>query len=173
MVKAPPLPETQKDNFLKVPPTPAPAATPPPSPPSPGATAPAQPAPTATGHGATGSGTGGRASTRPATTSARTPGSSSGSSAHRSASKPAASAPAPSVAGLPPLGLLPMVGGLQLGTPPQIAAFLLLANALLGAAILTASRRGRKLTRRSLERSSGFAEGHGVGEDLEEWPAAP
>ncbi len=78
----------------------------------------------------------------------------------------------PFVAGLAPLGLLPMVSGLQVGGAPQIAVFLLLANALLAAAIVLTSRRGRRLTRRSLEGGAGVPAARGAEDHLEGWPSA-
>ncbi len=63
----------------------------------------------------------------------------------------------------PPVGLISLVAGIQLGGAPQIIVFLIIANGLLAVAILLASRRGRRLTRRSLE----WEDVQGAGEEAD------
>jgi hypothetical protein len=77
----------------------------------------------------------------------RTPGSAAPSPPAPTASP----APAPGPPGVPPIGPLPLVGGLVLGSGPQIIIFLLIADGLVGLAILWAARRGRRLTRSALD----------------------
>jgi hypothetical protein len=157
---AAPVPRLQIESTILV----APSAAPTPAT-RPAATAPARTARSSTrlgatpGAGATSAGSSGRS------TPGRAP-----------SSQPAGSASpsrglnllAPVVAGLPPLSLLPMVGGLQVSGTPQIAIFVILANAVLAAAIVLASRRGRRLTRRSLEGGAV----RGAQAALEDWPPA-
>ncbi len=52
---------------------------------------------------------------------------------------------------VPPIDLISLVSGIHMGSAPQIIVFLLLLNALLIGAIAVVSRRGRNLTRRTLE----------------------
>ena len=52
---------------------------------------------------------------------------------------------------VPPIGLISLVSGIHLGSAPQIIVFLVIADLLLLGVILLASRRGRRLTRQSLE----------------------
>jgi hypothetical protein len=52
---------------------------------------------------------------------------------------------------VPPIDLISLVSGIQMGNAPQIIVFLLVGNALLIGAIAVTSRRGRRLTRRTLE----------------------
>jgi hypothetical protein len=59
---------------------------------------------------------------------------------------------------VPPIDLISLVSGIHMGNGPQIILFLVLGNALLIAAIVVAARRGRKLTRRSLEWAGGGAD---------------
>jgi hypothetical protein len=56
---------------------------------------------------------------------------------------------------VPPIDLISLVSGIHMGNGPQIIVFLVVGNALLVAAIVVAARRGRKLTRRSLEWAGG------------------
>ena len=59
---------------------------------------------------------------------------------------------------MPPIDLISLVSGIHMGNGLQIILFLVLGNALLIAAIVVAARRGRKLTRRSLEWAGGGAD---------------
>jgi hypothetical protein len=59
---------------------------------------------------------------------------------------------------VPPIDLISLVSGIHMGNGLQIILFLVLGNALLIAAIVVAARRGRKLTRRSLEWAGGGAD---------------
>ena len=52
---------------------------------------------------------------------------------------------------VPPIDLISLVSGIHMGSAPQIIVFLLILNALLIGAIAVISRRGRNLTRRTLE----------------------
>ena len=52
---------------------------------------------------------------------------------------------------VPPIDLISLVSGIHMGSAPQIIVFLLVLNALLIGAIAVVSRRGRNLTRRTLE----------------------
>jgi hypothetical protein len=52
---------------------------------------------------------------------------------------------------VPPIDLISLVSGIHMGSAPQIIVFLLMLNALLIGAIAVISRRGRNLTRRTLE----------------------
>jgi hypothetical protein len=59
---------------------------------------------------------------------------------------------------VPPIDLISLVSGIHMGNAPQIIVFLLVGNVLLIAAIVTAGRRGRRLTRSSLEWAGGAAD---------------
>jgi hypothetical protein len=59
---------------------------------------------------------------------------------------------------VPPIDLISLVSGIHMGDGPQIIVFLIVGNALLIAAIVVAARRGRLLTRRSLEWAGGGAD---------------
>lgn len=52
---------------------------------------------------------------------------------------------------VPPIDLISLVSGIHMGSAPQIIVFLLILNGLLIGAIVVISRRGRNLTRRTLE----------------------
>ena len=52
---------------------------------------------------------------------------------------------------VPPIDLISLVSGIRMGSAPQIIVFLLIFNALLIGAIAVVARRGRRLTRRTLE----------------------
>jgi hypothetical protein len=52
---------------------------------------------------------------------------------------------------VPPIDLISLVSGIHMGSAPQIIVFLLILNGLLIGAIAVISRRGRNLTRRTLE----------------------
>jgi hypothetical protein len=56
---------------------------------------------------------------------------------------------------VPPIDLISLVSGIHMGNGLQIIVFLVVGNALLIAAIVVAARRGRKLTRRSLDWAGG------------------
>jgi hypothetical protein len=60
---------------------------------------------------------------------------------------------------VPPIDLISLVSGIHMGSGLQIVVFLIVGNALLMAAIVVAARRGRRLTRRSLEWAGGGADG--------------
>jgi hypothetical protein len=59
---------------------------------------------------------------------------------------------------VPPIDLISLVSGIHMGNGLQIIVFLVVGNALLIAAIVVAARRGRKLTRRSLDWAGGGAD---------------
>jgi hypothetical protein len=59
---------------------------------------------------------------------------------------------------VPPIDLISLVSGIHMGNGLQILVFLVVGNALLIAAIVVAARRGRKLTRRSLDWAGGGAD---------------
>jgi hypothetical protein len=59
---------------------------------------------------------------------------------------------------VPPIDLIALVSGIHMGNGLQIIVFLVVGNALLIAAIVVAARRGRKLTRRSLDWAGGGAD---------------
>ena len=59
---------------------------------------------------------------------------------------------------VPPIDLISLVSGIHMGSGLQIIVFLIVGNALLIAAIVVAGRRGRRLTRRSLEWAGGGAD---------------
>ena len=59
---------------------------------------------------------------------------------------------------VPPIDLISLVSGIHMGDGLQIIVFLIVGNALLIAAIVIAARRGRMLTRRSLEWAGGGAD---------------
>jgi hypothetical protein len=59
---------------------------------------------------------------------------------------------------VPPIDLISLVSGIHMGRGLQIVVFLIAGNALLMAAIVVAARRGRRLTRRSLEWAGGGAD---------------
>jgi hypothetical protein len=59
---------------------------------------------------------------------------------------------------VPPIDLISLVSGIHMGSGLQIIVFLIVGNALLIAAIVVAGRRGRQLTRRSLEWAGGGAD---------------
>jgi len=52
---------------------------------------------------------------------------------------------------VPPIDLISLVSGIHMGSAPQIIIFVLIGNALLLGAIVVAARRGRNLTRSTLE----------------------
>ncbi|MGO8687553.1 MAG: Ig-like domain-containing protein [Candidatus Dormibacteria bacterium] len=52
---------------------------------------------------------------------------------------------------VPPIDAISLVSGIHMGNAPQIIVFLIVFNALVLGAIAVASRRGRRLTRRTLE----------------------
>jgi hypothetical protein len=59
---------------------------------------------------------------------------------------------------VPPIDLISLVSGIHMGSGLQIIVFLIVGNALLIAAIVVAARRGRRLTRRSLDWAGGGAD---------------
>jgi hypothetical protein len=59
---------------------------------------------------------------------------------------------------VPPINLISLVSGIHMGSGLQIIVFLIVGNALLIAAIVVAGRRGRRLTRRSLDWAGGGAD---------------
>jgi hypothetical protein len=65
---------------------------------------------------------------------------------------------------VPPIDLISLVSGIHMGNAPQIIVFLLIGNALLLAAIVIAGRRGRRLTKRSLEWAGGAGHGQAAGQ---------
>jgi hypothetical protein len=140
VVRPPPLPQS---------PTPSPA------PGSPPASAPATTPLSAT---ATPAPVPARSVTTPGPTSPTHPagrsgggGSPSGSGTGAGPRSSPASAASPPNLGVPPIGVIGLVEGIQLGSTPQIVAFLLAADGLVALAILLASRRGRRMTRRSVD----------------------
>jgi hypothetical protein len=62
---------------------------------------------------------------------------------------------------VPPIDAISLVSGIHMGSAPQIIVFVIMFNALVLGAILVTSRRGRRLTRRTLEYAGPAPDGAG------------
>lgn len=124
--------------------SPATSGRPSPAPASPSASAPARPAAA-------------KSASTPISGGSRTPGpivnGATPGPSGRSGAPSGSGAPGgrPQTSEVPPIGLISLVSGIHLGSAPQIIVFLIVVDVVLAAVILLASRRGRRLTRRSLE----------------------